>query len=376
MRKVLVCGAAFAATCVSAVAIPGGAHANAPAPTPSATVPSGTPTGDPGATGPSGGPQTGEPGPESPSASSTTPPENGRDVPDGEPDGTVTAQAVMVTPELPKFRTYAYGKAAAQKIDAYWRATGPRATPRPVVLLLHGGYWLQGDKGGGWKYFARRLTEEGFVVMSANYRLAPSAHWPAQRDDSMSALAFIKKHARVWNADPARVAVIGSSAGGQLATQLGTLGTGTRQVRGVVALSPPNNPFLAYQDGAKPGATPSQRKLRQAVVDLMNCEPGARTGTETETGAGTECMPLLDDASSVTHVSPGDAPMLFMHATGDFVPVAQSTGLAGALRAAGVDATVKTVEGHLHAAQLLTDENTYPTIVSWLKNRLKPGSAE
>ena len=380
MRKVLVCGAAFAATCVSAVAIPGGANANAPAPTPSATVPSVTPTGDPGTTGPSGGPETGAPGSESPSASSTTLPENGTGAPDGEPDGTVTAQAVMVTPELPKFRTYAYGKAAAQKIDAYWRDTGPRATPRPVVLILHGGYWLQGDKGGGWKYFARRLTEEGFVVMSANYRLAPRAHWPAQRDDSMSALAFIKKYARVWNADAARVAVIGSSAGGQLATQLGTLGTGTDQVQGVVALSPPNNPYLAYQDGAKPGATPSQRKLRRAVAGLMNCEPGAPTGTEpeagAEAGAGADCWPRLDDASSVTHVSPGDAPMLFMHATGDFVPVAQSTGLAAALRAAGVETTVKTVEGRLHAAQLLTDENTYPTIASWLKNRLKPGSAE
>jgi hypothetical protein len=65
-----------------------------------------------------------------------------------------------------------------------------------------------------------------------------------------------------------------------------------------------------------------------------------------------------------------------MHATGDFVPVEQSTGLAGALRAAGVEATVKTVEGRMHAAQLLSDESTYPTIVSWLKSRLKPGSGE
>lgn len=373
MRKVLVCGAAFAATCVSAVAVPMGAHANAPAPTPSA-APSHPATGEPG---PAGGPAA--PGSESPSASSTTLPEGDRGAPDGEPDGTVTAQAVMVTPELPKFRTYAYGKAAAQKIDAYWRDAGPRAEPRPVVLILHGGYWLKGDKGGGWKYLARRLTEEGFVVLSANYRLAPKAHWPAQRDDSMSALAFVKRHARLWNADPARVAVVGSSAGGQLATQLGTLGTGTRQVRTVVALSPPNNPYLAYQDGAKPTASPKQAKLRRAVVDLMGCVPGAQSGTEADAGAGAElevgagadCWPRVDDASTVTHVSPGDAPMLLMHATGDFVPVTQSTGLAAALRAAGVQATVKTVKGDMHATQMLDDEHTYPTIVSWLKSHLK-----
>ncbi|TDD84901.1 alpha/beta hydrolase [Actinomadura darangshiensis] len=269
----------------------------------------------------------------------------------------------MVTPRLPRFRTYAYGKASAQKIDAYWRKAGPRATPRPAVLLLHGGYWLGGDKAGGWKYFARRLTEEGFVVLSANYRLAPRAQWPAQRDDALSALDFIKKNARLWNVDPDRVAVLGSSAGGHLATQLGALGTGTRQVRGVIALSPPNNPFLAFKDGAVPGAGPREQRLRQAVVDLVHCRPG--------TAAAAACWTVLDDASTVTHVSAGDAPMLLMHATGDFVPVAQSTGLASALRGAGVQATVKTVKGDFHAAEMLEDENTYPTIVAWLKKHLK-----
>ncbi|MFG2014863.1 alpha/beta hydrolase [Actinomadura geliboluensis] len=378
MRKVLVCGAAFAAACVSAVAIPGGAHANAPAPTPSVDVPSAPPGG------PSAGTGSGGTGSGSPSAPSTASPGDGATGQDGEPDdATATAHAVMVTPELPKFRTYAYGTDTAQKIDAYWRDKGAGAEARPVVLFLHGGYWLHGDKGGGWKYVARRLTEEGFVVLSANYRLAPRAHWPAQRDDALSALDFIRKHARLWNADPSRVAVMGSSAGGQLATQLGTLGKGTQRVRGVVALSPPNNPFLAFKDGAKPGATATQRKLRRAVVDLLDCTPGAApgTGAETETGpgaepggepgTGTDCWPRVDDASTLTHVSRGDAPMLLMHGSGDFVPVTQSTGLASALRAAGVKTTVKTVDGRLHASQLLTDPDTYPTIVSWLKSHLK-----
>jgi acetyl esterase/lipase len=291
----------------------------------------------------------------------------------------------MVTPELPKFRTYAYGTDPAQKIDAYWREKGADAGARPVVLFLHGGYWLSGDKGGGWKYVARRLTEEGFVVLSANYRLAPRAHWPAQRDDALSAVAFIRKHARLWNADPSRVAVMGSSAGGQLATQLGTLGTGTERVKAVVALSPPNNPYLAFKDGAKPTATATQRKLRRAVVALLGCTPGAvpgsgvEAGTEAGTGEGTgdepgtpaDCWPLVDDSSTLTHVSRGDAPMLLMHGSGDFVPVTQSTGLAAALQASGVKTTVKTVDGRLHASQLLTDPETYPTIVSWLKARLQ-----
>ncbi|MFI0482466.1 alpha/beta hydrolase [Actinomadura sp. 9N215] len=341
-----------------------GAHATAPTP-PSPSVPAWAPSGEPGT-----------PGGESPSSSTSLPqggqpggPAGGPVAPDGEPDGTVTAQAVMVTPELPKFRTYAYGKAAAQRVDAYWRDAGPRATPRPAVLILHGGYWMGGDKGAGWKYFARRLTEQGFVVLSANYRLAPKAQWPAQRDDSLSALAFIKRHARLWNVDPRRVGVIGSSAGGHLATQLGAFGTGGQQVRGVIALSPPNDPLLAFKDGALPGASARQAKLRQAVTALVDCVPGSVADVA---GLAGDCLARLDDASTVTHASAGDAPMLLMHGTGDFVPVAQSTGLASALRAAGVQATVRTVKGDLHAAQMLEDDQTFPMIVSWLKNHLKP----
>jgi acetyl esterase/lipase len=357
--------------CVSAVAVPAGAHANTPGPTPSGpavTEPGGGETGSPSTSSTSlpEGPQ----GPQGPQQGGT--PGGGQTAPDGEPDGTVTAQAVMVTPALPKFRTYAYGKAAAQRVDAYWRDQGPRAKPRPVVLILHGGYWLGGDKGGGWKYFARRLTGEGYVVLSANYRLAPKAHWPAQRDDSLSVLDFIKRNARLWNADPARVGVLGSSAGGHLATQLGTFGAGARQVRGVVALSPPNNPLLAFEDGLKPGASSRQVKLRRAVTDLVGCVPGA--GVDDAVGTAVDCGARLADAGSVTHVSAGDAPMLLMHGTGDFVPVTHSTGLATALRAAGVPVTVKTVEGDVHATELLDDEHTYPTIARFLKKYLKPSA--
>ncbi|WP_243716956.1 alpha/beta hydrolase [Actinomadura sp. KC345] len=328
------------------------------------------PTGETGTASPPGGPRTGAPESQPPSSSSTSRPRGGAAPPDGETDGTVSAEAVMVTPELPRSRTYSYGEHPRQRIDAYWRKPGPRATPRPAILILHGGYWLRGDKSG-WKYFARRLTEEGFVAMTANYRLAPKAQWPAQRDDAQSALAFIKKHARQWNVDPQRIAVVGASSGGHLATQLGAFGNGGSQVRGVVALSPPNNPYLAYQDGGKADATPSQQTLRQAVVSLVNCVPGTVAGAV----GGEDCGVRLRDANSATHASAGDAPMLLMHTTGDFVPIAQSTGLAGALRGAGVPVEVKKIEGNGHASGLLADEHTYPGIVTWLKNRLKPGPA-
>ncbi|MBW8481555.1 alpha/beta hydrolase [Actinomadura sp. PM05-2] len=287
----------------------------------------------------------------------------------------------MVTPKPPSARTYAYGKSARQRIDVYWRRqpgakkaakpakgaktakTAKVAKPkaRPAVLVLHGGYWLAGDKSE-WRYFARRLTGQGYAVFAADYRLATTARWPAQRNDALAAIAFIRKNAARWNVDPGRLVVLGSSAGGQLATQLGTYGRGTDLVRGVVALSPVNTPYLAYQQGEQSTASAPQQKLRRAVGELTGCVPDAFDAA---------CWARLEDANSGTHVSAGDAPMLLMHSAGDFVPVTHSTGLASALRAAGVAATVRTVAGSGHGGALLNDPGAYARILAFLKARTR-----
>ncbi|MFB4296054.1 alpha/beta hydrolase fold domain-containing protein [Actinomadura sp. NTSP31] len=381
MRKVLVSGAAFAATCVSAVAVPMAAQATTPGPTPTPSV--SAPTGVPGTDGPTGTPGSGTPGSETPGTGTPSgPPSTG--APDGEPpaggtntDGVVRAKAVMVTPKLPRFATYSYGKSASQRVDAYWRPSAAGSAgagrqaraagaARPGVLIVHGGYWQSGGRDS-WKYFARKLSDAGYVVLAADYRLAPKAQWPAQRDDALGALAFMKKHAATWNLDPDRIVVLGSSSGGQLATQIGTHGTGTDLVRGVVALSPPNNPFLAYKDGADPTASARQRKLRRAVVGLVHCAPGSAEATPAAAG----CWKRIEDADSTTHASAGDAPMLLLHATGDFVPVTQSQGLASALRAAGVQVKVQTVKGDLHASDMLNVPGITPEILKWIKARTK-----
>ncbi|MEV5824530.1 alpha/beta hydrolase [Spirillospora sp. NPDC052242] len=350
MRKAVVFSAALAATCASAVAVPLTAQAAPPAPTAS-PAPT-TPAPDAGTDGPSGAP-TG-----APADAPTTP----QGTPSDAADGTVTASAVMVTPELPRTETYSYGPAERQQVDAYWTTAERGTAPRPAVLVVHGGYWLQGDKSA-WEYFARRLVSDGYVVLSANYRLAPAAQWPAQRTDVLSALNFLKTNAARWNADPERVVVIGSSSGGHLATQLGTYGDGGERVRGVIALSPPNDPELAYTDGGAATANPQQRKLRRAVIDLLGCDPA-------DAVAGSRCWKLLEDSKSASHVGAEDVPMLFMHGTSEFVPVTESRGLATALRAAGIEATIKTVEGSAHAAALLNHPDTYPTITEWLGERL------
>jgi acetyl esterase/lipase len=278
----------------------------------------------------------------------------------------------MVTPKPPKAATYAYGTHPRQRLDAYWhpgtarqsrtgQAAQPGRAPGPAVLVFHGGSWISGDKSS-WKYFARRLTAQGYTVFAANYRLATQAVWPAQRDDAGAALDFVKKNAARWNIDPDRIAVVGSSAGGLLASQLGTYGEGAQRVRGVLALSPVNTPYLAYQDGLKATATASQRGLRRAVAKLVGCVPNESDPL---------CWQRVEDSDSVTHVSSGDAPLLAMHAADELVPASQSNGLAAALRGAGVPADVKVVPGTGHASQLLNDPTVYPAILNWLKARTR-----
>ncbi|WP_233617400.1 alpha/beta hydrolase [Actinomadura sp. WAC 06369] len=356
MRKAVVFSAALAATCASAVAVPVAAQAASPAPTAPGTPAPGTSAPGTGTDGPSGAP------PSAPADAPTTP----RGTPSDAADGTVTASAVMVTPELPRTETYSYGPDDLQQVDAYWTTAERGAAPRPAVLVVHGGYWLQGDKSA-WEYFARRLVADGYVVLSANYRLAPAAQWPAQRTDALAALNFLKTNAARWNADPERVVVIGSSSGGHLATQLGTYGDGGERVRGVIALSPPNDPELAYTDGGAATANYQQRKLRRAVTDLLGCDPA-------DAAAGSRCWKLLEDSKSASHVGGEDVPMLLMHGTAEFVPVTESRGLATALRAAGIEATIKTVEGSAHAAALLNHPDTYPMITEWLGKRLAPAA--
>jgi acetyl esterase/lipase len=322
VRKVLVFGTALAAASLSTVAVPAEALTR--------------------------------PGP----AGSGAP---GRVTTQAGPGGTgVTARAVMVTPPPPDTATYSYDEGSRQRLDAYWR-TGGGGAARPGVLILHGGYWMAGDKQT-WKYTARKLTTRGYVVFSANYRLAPNSRWPSQRSDAEAALEYIRRNAHQWNLDPSRIVVLGSSAGGHLATQLGTYGEGAQGVRGVVALSPVVSPYQAYQDGGVAGADPARVKLRRAVRMLLGCMPGE---------GDPECRDRLEDASSISHAGSGDAPMLLLHSSKEFVPVPHSNGLAEALRAAGVPVTVRTVPGVAHGGELLNDERTRESVFAWIDSVAK-----
>ncbi len=91
----------------------------------------------------------------------------------------------------------------------------------PGVLLIHGGAWAWGSKLH-WLRHARRLASHGFVVVAINYRLAPKYKFPAQLDDTRSALRWINENAQTYRIDTEHIGAYGYSAGAHLALLLAT----------------------------------------------------------------------------------------------------------------------------------------------------------
>jgi len=104
------------------------------------------------------------------------------------------------------------------------RVFRPSADPaRPLLVWLHGGGWVTGSLDTH-DYLCRLLCyESGAIVVSVDYRLAPETKFPGPLDDCVAAWAWVTEHATELGGDPARVAIGGDSAGGNLAAVVALL---------------------------------------------------------------------------------------------------------------------------------------------------------
>ena len=90
----------------------------------------------------------------------------------------------------------------------------------PALLLLHGGGWRSGNRTMQ-NPLAQYIAKHGFVTATVEYRLSPEALYPAAVYDVKAAIRFMRAHAKAYSLDPNRMAISGSSAGGQLAALVG-----------------------------------------------------------------------------------------------------------------------------------------------------------
>ncbi|GET24289.1 hypothetical protein NT017_06180 [Prolixibacter sp. NT017] len=93
----------------------------------------------------------------------------------------------------------------------------------PAVILVFGGGWRSGSKEAQVP-MAQQIASKGYVTTAVGYRLSPEALYPAAVFDIKAAIRFLRANAKKYDIDPNRIAISGSSAGGQLAALVGMTG--------------------------------------------------------------------------------------------------------------------------------------------------------
>jgi len=192
------------------------------------------------------------------------------------------------------------------------------AGPAPCVILVHGGGWESGGRDEI-APFDHWLARRGYAVAAISYRLAPRFIWPAQRDDLLAAIAFLKARAPVLGIDPARLVLAGRSAGGNIA-EATAYGAHDPSIRGVIALYAPADLHFAWAYAREDDVLKSPMLMRQFL------------GGTPETAHA-----AYDSASGYLMVGKSTPPTLLVHGDLDtLVWHRQSERLDAKLAASGV----------------------------------------
>lgn len=162
----------------------------------------------------------------------------------------LASSADAINPAVRVRRDIAYGSLPRQRLDLY-RPAAASARPRSLVVFVHGGSWQWGSKDL-YRFVGAGLAERGAVVAVINYRLYPVAHLADSLDDVTAAVATLERDAGRYGADPARVYLMGHSAGAELAALVALdpahlEAAGAAPVRGFVGLAGPYD-FLPLTD--------------------------------------------------------------------------------------------------------------------------------
>jgi len=173
----------------------------------------------------------------------------------------------------------------------------------------------------------------GYRVAAIDYRLAPGHPFPAQMEDVTRAVLYLKRNAALLGIDPERIGAYGGSAGGHLASLLGTTG-GHGYEGGVTAF---NAEVAAVVDLFGPtDLTVEFNGASKRIITIVF-------------GAADRDSKVLVQASPAHNVSPDDPPFLIIHGEMDeLVPIAQGRALYEALVAAGVEAQFVRVKNANH----------------------------
>ena len=247
-------------------------------------------------------------------------------------------------PQISRNIPYTADATGTYRADLY---QPPSPGIHPAVIMIHGGSWRSGHKSE-FRKLSTDLAASGFTCFSIDYDTHPHS-FPISWQEARAAVAFLRAHAADYRIDPRRIAVLGTSAGGQLAALLALAPEGA---------STPLDPGLTLVKGPGPGSStlappppPTPEPVAAAVLfnGGYDLHPKAYVLRRYLGGSCADRPAVCNDASPDNHVRP-DAPPIFVgHGTGDrLIPYSQATTFLSLLQAARDPATpfVATGAGH------------------------------
>ena len=196
--------------------------------------------------------------------------------------------------------------------------------------MIHGGGWSNGERSEGHR-FSSALAAAGFLVVSADYRLAPAHHFPAQLADVQVALRWIRTHAAAMGGDPTRIALMGRSAGAQLA--LLSASAADSNIAAVIGLYSPVDFVAGWRDPGWPDPLDARHVFRDYLGGTLD-----------------ELPERYREASPINHTDHPLPPVLLIYGGSDQL-IEQRFGqlLTGQLRAGGTPTVLITIPWAEHA---------------------------
>jgi acetyl esterase/lipase len=225
---------------------------------------------------------------------------------------------------------YAEGAGRRHRLDVYRPATP--VTAAPVLLQIHGGAWIIGNKREQARPLMHHLAAHGWVCVAPNYRLSPRATFPDHLIDVKLALRWVRRHVAEYGGDPNFVAITGGSAGGHLA-----------------ALTA----FTADDPALQPGFEDVDTSVAACVSFYGAYDLTGRFGGIGADGMGglvehlvlkrklSEDPGVFSRASPLDRIHAGAPPFMVVHGTDDsLVPIQEARAFAARLREVSNQPTV------------------------------------
>lgn len=254
-----------------------------------------------------------------------------------------------------------YGEVAGTELKLDLAMPKAGNGPFPAVVFLHGEGWKAGNRQQ-MSHFVEGMAGLGYVAVAVEYRLVPTARFPAQVEDCKASIRWLRANAATYRVDPDRIGVVGFSAGGHLASMLGVAGKkdGLEGAGGNGHLSSRVQAVVTFFGPTDFSTRDWSRDLEaEVIVPFLG-------------GSSADVPDAYKRASPINYVTKDAPPFLLFHGMEDkLVPVDQSIVFAEKLKSVGVPTQLVVFQGEGHGFTDATNQKAMQQMLDFLDQRLQ-----